>query len=215
MGTVAGENRETEPRLARHIIARPRVIRLLDETDARVRILSAPAGYGKTTAARQWLSSKTTAVAWYDATSASADVAALSAGVVRAASRLTGTVGTLLSERLRAERSSVMDSESLAEAVLSDLSTWPSEGWLVIDDYHYLIEAPPAERFIERLIEAPNFHLLLITRRRPSWLTARQLIYGEVSEFGTHALAMTADEARLVLGSVRSAAVSGHKDGLQ
>ena len=39
-----------EPR----IIERPRLIKLLDETDARTILLLAPAGYGKTTLARQW-----------------------------------------------------------------------------------------------------------------------------------------------------------------
>jgi LuxR family transcriptional regulator, maltose regulon positive regulatory protein len=209
MGTAAGDNREEDPRLARHIIARPRVIRLLDETDARVRILSAPAGYGKTTAARQWLRAAGGPAAWYEANSASADVAALSAGVVKAATRVLSSVGTLLSDRLRAGRGSVADPDLLAEAVESDLSGWPRNAWLVIDDYHNLMESPLAERFVQRLLEAPDFRLLLLTRRRPSWLTARQLIYGEVCELGTHALAMTAEEASLVLKSVGSAAVTG------
>ena len=38
-----------------HIIKRPRLTRLLDETEARVILLVAPAGYGKTTLAREWL----------------------------------------------------------------------------------------------------------------------------------------------------------------
>ena len=37
------------------IIERPRLIRLLDESPARIKMLVAPAGYGKTTLARQWL----------------------------------------------------------------------------------------------------------------------------------------------------------------
>src|SRR5436305_1542807 len=39
----------------RHIIERPRLTRLLDEADARILMLVAPAGYGKTTLARQWV----------------------------------------------------------------------------------------------------------------------------------------------------------------
>ncbi len=102
-----------------------------------------------------------------------------------------------------------MDPNSLADAVISDLSGWPSDSWMVIDDYHHLMESPAAERFVERLVEMRAFPLLILTRRRPSWLTARQLIYGEASEFGAHALAMTAEEAALVLRSVGTAAVSG------
>ena len=42
----------------RHIIERPRLTRLLDATPARVVMLVAPAGYGKTTLARQWLADR-------------------------------------------------------------------------------------------------------------------------------------------------------------
>src|SRR5689334_20195759 len=57
----------------RHIIERPRLTRLLDETTARVILLVAPAGYGKTVLARQWLGSRRHV--WFRATSAAADVA--------------------------------------------------------------------------------------------------------------------------------------------
>ena len=39
----------------KHIIERPRLLKLLDETEAKIILLVAPAGYGKTTLARQWL----------------------------------------------------------------------------------------------------------------------------------------------------------------
>jgi len=40
------------------IIERPRLTRQLDECAARTILLVAPAGYGKTTLARQWLADK-------------------------------------------------------------------------------------------------------------------------------------------------------------
>ena len=39
----------------RRIIERPRLVTLLEEAEARVILLVAPAGYGKTTLARQWI----------------------------------------------------------------------------------------------------------------------------------------------------------------
>src|SRR5881397_1323115 len=63
----------------RHIIERPRLTKLLDETSARVIMLVAPAGYGKTTLARQWLASRPHG--WYQAVRASADIAALVVGL--------------------------------------------------------------------------------------------------------------------------------------
>ena len=51
----------------RRIIKRPRLTRLLDEANARLVLLVAPAGYGKTTLARQWLAEGRRQHAWYTA----------------------------------------------------------------------------------------------------------------------------------------------------
>src|SRR5690242_9277281 len=61
-----------------HIIERPRLIARLEEGGGgRVTVFAAPAGYGKTTLARQWSERQTGPVAWYRATRASGDVALL------------------------------------------------------------------------------------------------------------------------------------------
>src|ERR1700749_5290810 len=61
-----------------HIIERPRLMaRLEEDGGARVSVLAAPAGYGKTTLARQWSQRQTGPVAWYRTTRASGDVALL------------------------------------------------------------------------------------------------------------------------------------------
>src|SRR5437588_8266702 len=86
----------------RHIIERPRLTRLLDQTQARVIMLVAAAGYGKTTLARQWLEGKPHA--WYSMTSASSDVAALVLGLGRALTSSSDQKFKLLRERLRAMR---------------------------------------------------------------------------------------------------------------
>src|SRR6201987_1051598 len=61
-----------------HIIERPRLItRLKEGGGARISVLAAPAGYGKTTLARQWSECQEGTVAWYRTTRASGDVALL------------------------------------------------------------------------------------------------------------------------------------------
>ena len=51
----------------RQIIERPRLTRLLDASTARIITLVAPAGYGKTTLARQWVEIRASPVAWLSA----------------------------------------------------------------------------------------------------------------------------------------------------
>src|SRR5215475_14226804 len=61
-----------------HIIERPRLIaRFREGGGARVSVLAAPAGYGKTTLAHQWSERQAGPVAWYRTTRASGDVALL------------------------------------------------------------------------------------------------------------------------------------------
>ncbi len=71
-GTV--DKRAINPR---RIIERPRLTRLLDDSPARIKMLVAPAGYGKTTLARQWLSGQGNASGWIACTPAFSDVALL------------------------------------------------------------------------------------------------------------------------------------------
>jgi LuxR family maltose regulon positive regulatory protein len=64
----------TRPAANSYIIKRPRLTKLLDESEARIILLCAPAGYGKTTLAREWVETRSEAVAWYGARDARSDI---------------------------------------------------------------------------------------------------------------------------------------------
>ena len=51
--------------------------------------------------------------------------------------------------------------------------------------------------------------LLLTSRKRPSWASARRLLYGEVYELGRNELAMDHDEAASVLAHRKDAPAAG------
>src|SRR5437763_13806141 len=71
----------TRPKGQSYIIKRPRLTKLLDESEARIILLCAPAGYGKTTLAREWISSTSDDWAWYSLRPTDCDVAALAAAI--------------------------------------------------------------------------------------------------------------------------------------
>src|SRR5947207_2658923 len=100
----------------RHIIERPRLTRLLAESEAPIVLLVAPAGYGKTTLARQWLADKPHA--WYAATSGSADVAELAARLVETASAFTGSDASKFDTRLHFTPDPEKEVEVLADFVV-------------------------------------------------------------------------------------------------
>src|SRR6266496_6111233 len=65
------------------VIKRPRLTRLLDAASSHVLALIAPAGYGKTTLAREWIGTEKRRGVWYRASDASSDLAALISGIAR------------------------------------------------------------------------------------------------------------------------------------
>lgn len=188
-----GTATETKAR-RRRIIERPRLTRLLDESQGRIKMLVAPAGYGKTTLARQWLEGKTSA--WYLGTPSCVDVAVLAAGLKRAGAEVLPGAGDALIDRISVTGKPEEEADVLAGMLADDLKSWPPDAWLVFDDYHIIGGTRPSERFVEALLLEAPVNMLLITRRRPSWASSRRILYGEVFELDRGALAMTLDEAR-------------------
>lgn len=184
-------------RAGRRIIERPRLTRLLTESESRVMLLVAPAGYGKTTLARQWLRDRKHA--WYQATPASSDVAALALGLASAANAVVPGSARRLRTQLKATTDRATVGSVIAEELSRELAKWPDEARFVIDDYQLISGSPPPEGLIEWLVSETGVPFLIVSRERPSWVTAKKLLYGEVREFGRTTLAMTHDEAATTL----------------
>jgi ATP/maltotriose-dependent transcriptional regulator MalT len=181
------------------LIDRPRLRALVDESRAPVILLVAPAGYGKTTLARQWVIKSGRHAAWYTCTTASADVAALALGLARTAAEIFPNAAHRLASRLRSTTSVTGNPAALAELLIDASSPAPDEACLVLDDYHYLRHSEPAEQLVGQMVSSQRFRVLVATRRRPSWATARRLLYGELYEIPRALLAMTENEAAEVL----------------
>ncbi len=193
----------------RRIIERPRLLALLDGSTARVRTLVAPAGYGKTTLAEQWIARDGRASAWYKIRRSSADVAGLALGLARASTALVPGCDGRLREHLRALPAPAENVDVLAEILGEDLEHWPADAWLVIDEYEEIVGAEDAERFVESLIGASPIQLVVTSRLRPGWSTEKAILYGEVAEIGQDDLAMDDREAAEVLAGRSSPSTSG------
>ena len=200
MAVVSEKITETKaPRLFRRHVRRPRLTRLLDEATSQVVLITGPAGYGKTTLATEWLQGRANAV-WYRATPASADLAAFSAGLSDAIQPIVPDAGDRLKQRLRVAEPPEKAARPLAELLAEDVAGWPEEALVVIDDYHLVADSGPVEEFVDWLLLLAPIRIVVTTRRRPQWASARRVLYGEITEIGREQLAMTQDEAAQVLG---------------
>jgi len=186
------------PRRERRIIERPRLIKMLDECEARVILLLAPAGYGKTTLARQWVKTLSGAI-WVSATPAHRDVVTLSEDLAAGVDALGGHASKFIREYLSAQSNPQRSARGVA-AALADQINKQRVQWIVIDDYHELLLSSAAQEVVVLLQHTTKTRFLVASRLRPTWARSRQIIYGEHAEIGRDDLAMTRDESSAVLG---------------
>ncbi len=166
---------------------------MLDGTlAARLVLLSAPPGFGKTSALVNWLAASGTRCAWIALDEADNDpvrfLRYLWAAVVSASADRGGSPA--------AEAPSADASDVIGE-VATLLAERPEPILLVFDDYH-LIEAGEAQRAVSRLLgQLPEqAHLVIATRVDPALPLARLRARGDLLEVRAEALRFTVEEAR-------------------
>src|SRR3954465_12720668 len=128
----------TRPNAHSYIIKRPRLTKLLAEAGARILLLCAPAGYGKTTLAREWVASRNLPVAWYSGGSEMLDASGLSLSLIGA----LGSVGLAVDGRadLAAIATSDAMPEVVGQAIARALAPLPT-CIVVVDDNHHAEES--------------------------------------------------------------------------
>ena len=196
----------TRPAAQSTIIKRPRLTKLLDESEARILLLCAPAGYGKTTLAREWIATRAEPVAWYRGGIEMLDAAAVALALIEVLR------GIGLSDedaaRLAARASRTARPAELGRAIGAAVPK-PSDAILAIDDYHHA-ESSESEALLGAFVEEVDLRILITSRTRPAWLTSRMVVYGEALVVGADELAFTDDEASAVMADD----MASHPDSL-
>ena len=188
-----------------HIIQRPRLTKILDETEARIILLCAPAGYGKTTLARQWVATRSEPVLWYSGGPAMADVAALAVDLAE----LFAAPESDLSHRVQLLASQRTNVRALSKTLASASPALPTT--VVVDDYHHIEPGSDSDALVRELVGLTGFRLVMATRVLPDWTDSRRVVYGELLVVDQSALAFTSDEAATVIP--RESVVLEHAEG--
>lgn len=190
----------------RRIIERPRLTALLDGADSRLILLIGPAGYGKTTLAREWTAQRRRQGLWYRARFGASDVAITARNISQALTPLSPTIARSIRELLSALRTPEDEPDAIADLLLEELGEWPPDAWFVIDEYELIAAHPGPARIVERLVADSGANVLITSRDRPTWVRPRDLLYGDAFEVRAAALSMTLEEASQVLENARPAA---------
>src|SRR5574341_224020 len=191
------------------LVPRPRLIERLSEGLRRtpgVTLISAPAGFGKTTLVSEWVAGCERPVAWLSLDEGDNDPARFLTYLVAALQTLPPKTG---GANIGAGALAVLQApqppsiESILTTLLNEIATIPDNFILVLDDYH-AIDSKPVDEALTYLLEhqPPRMHLVIATREDPPLPLARLRARGQLTELRLADLRFTPAEAAEFLNRV-------------
>ncbi|MFD0670100.1 LuxR C-terminal-related transcriptional regulator [Cohnella sp. GCM10027633] len=178
---------------------RPRLVERMNAgAKGKLTLVSAHAGFGKTTLVAEWAAYCERPVAWLSLDGGDNDPARFLNYVVAALRTVDLNIGEGVFSLLRSPLPPPI--ESIATTLINEIASMPSPFVLVLDDYH-AIEAEPIDRTISLLVDRmpPRMHLVIATREDPRLPLAQLRARAQLAEVRTADLRFTASEAALFL----------------
>jgi LuxR family maltose regulon positive regulatory protein len=197
------------PRPRSRLVSRSSLVeRLQQGMECALTLVSAPAGFGKTTLLAQWLAESDTPVAWLSLESEDNDPVRFLTYLIAALQTVDARVGITILDLVRSPQS---PSPEIVVTLLTNelLRSTVKDFALVLDDYH-VIEAPPLHRALTALVEhsPPQLHLMLATRADPPLSLARLRARGQLIEVRSSDLRFSAQEASAFLRTIMAVDLS-------
>jgi len=196
------------PRSRSGLVLRPRLSERLDQgTASKLVLVSAPAGFGKTTLLTEWLAARPAALAgqrlaaWLSLDRGDNDPAAFWAYVIAALRTVASGIGENALALLDSPQPAPI--ETVLTTLLNDLGAVAGEIVLVLDDYH-VIDAGDVQDGMTFLLDhlPPWLHLVIASRADPALPLARMRARGELAEIRAAELRFTDDEAAAYLNDM-------------
>jgi LuxR family maltose regulon positive regulatory protein len=179
------------------IVLRPRLIERLNEglsAGCKLTLISASAGFGKTTLVSEWLAVCGRPAAWLSLDGGDNDPARFISYLIKALQTLQAGLGDGLLAALQSPQP--LHIETILTSLLNEISLIPGQFLLVLDDYHSL-DSQPVDQCLAFLIDhqPPQMHLLIATREDPQLPLARYRARGHCTELRAADLRFTSAEA--------------------
>jgi len=208
------------PRARADLVSRQRLLARLRGPTAlpavhKLTLISAPAGFGKTTLLSEWAATCDHPVAWVSLDEGDNDPIRFWSYVIAALGSIPALadaeIGRAVFSRLGAfplanGQDAALDESLLAE-LINEIAAVPHAGHghafsLVLDDFH-LITASEIHRGLVFLLDhlPPQMHLVISCRADPPWPLARMRVRGELVELRTRELRFTAKETQAFLNA--------------
>jgi LuxR family maltose regulon positive regulatory protein len=182
------------PSLGSKVVLRPRLIERLNEgLESKLILISAPAGFGKTTLAAEWIAGSGRRAAWLSLDEGESDITRFLLYLIAALQTIDAKIGKTGSAALRAPQPP--SAESILTTLLNEIAGVPEGIVLVLDDYH-LADAAAIDRAMAFLLERlpPRMHMVIATREDPNLPLARLRAQGQLAELRAADLRFDASE---------------------
>src|ERR687885_1809985 len=193
------------PRRRRGLVPRPRLTKRLNHgTESKLTLVSAPAGFGKTTLLAEWLAALPAdkrSVAWLSLDQSDTQPAVFWTYLIAALQTVVPGLGASALPLLQSPQPPPI--ETVLAAVLNELSAIPNDVVLVLDDYH-VIDTRDVHDGMAFLLDhlPPRLHLVIASRADPPLPLARLRARGELVEIRAADLRFLPDEAAAYLNEV-------------
>ena len=187
------------PPIRPEVVPRQRLIEHLNAgLDRKLTLVSAPAGYGKTTLISAWLHTADLPFAWLSLDEGDNDPVRFLTYLIAALQGIDVEIGHSVQGWLEAPKPPAL--EELAAMLINDIAAVPGSFVLVLDDHHVITERAIHES-ISLLLERqpPQMHLVIATRHDPPVPLARLRARGELVEARQSDLCFTVEEAAAFL----------------
>jgi LuxR family maltose regulon positive regulatory protein len=183
------------PPLRAGLVPRPRLIeRMTAGFNGKLTLISAPAGYGKTTLLSSWIARVDRPAAWLSLDEDDNDIARFLDYLIAAFQTIMpefgGTIPTLQS------RSGPPPVNILLASLINEVSNIPKDILLVLDDYH-VIKTEGVHQVVIFMLDnlPPNLHIAVASRTDPPLRVARLRARGDLCEIRAKDIRFTRAEA--------------------
>lgn len=190
------------PPLRSKVVRRRRLIERLNEgLHGKLTLISAPAGFGKTTLISEWIAQSERPTAWLSLDEGDNDPARFLAYLIAALQTVAANIGEAVLSVLRVPQPPSI--EMMLTTLLNEITAHPDSFVLVLDDYH-VIDAQSVDTAITFLLRhlPAQMHLVIATREHPQLPLARHRTRGELTELRAADLRFTLSEAAGFLNQV-------------
>ena len=183
-------------------VERSQLIDCLAEVEKKaLTIISAPAGFGKTTLLAEWIAKTRLPVAWLSLDDGDNDPYRFLSYVIEALESIHETVG--LEARQIMQSAHLVPTHIILASLINDLSRAAEPYVFVVDDYQFITEHAVHDTMAYLLDHLPsNLHLIIATRADPPLQLGRLRAHGQLLELRTQDLRFTPKETTEFLNEV-------------